>query len=295
MLKVSLATFALLLGASSARAQSCSVLVDDFTAIRTGSLPGETVVRDFNLLGGDYGKSDGASLTYTIDTTAKHVELTAGATENFWFAKFDRDSCFDLVTPKYQAIVFDLVAPAGSDFTMTLTQKTPDCVDRAGANSDSVYVPLTKYITPNGQKQTVTVPFSDFATNLAGQPFDMVHLKDWTIVGVKPVGTKMQLSNLLLTRACNGTLPSSTASTVSATGTATSSLPSTATGTATGSVPVSTGIPSSSAGASSSSTKTATATETPKTPGSNVTSGASGLGANGVLIAAAALGVAVAL
>ncbi|TPX65097.1 hypothetical protein SpCBS45565_g05375 [Spizellomyces sp. 'palustris'] len=293
MFKVSLATFALLLGASSARAQSCSVLVDDFTAIRTGSLPGETVVRDFNLLGGDYGKSDGASLTYTIDTTAKHVELTAGAAENFWFAKFDRDSCFDLVAPQYQAIVFDLVAPAGSDFTMTLTQKTPDCKDRAGANSDSVYVPLTKYITPNGQKQTVTVPFADFKNNLAGQPFDMVHLKDWTIVGVKPVGTKMQLSNLLLTRACNGTLPSSTASTVSATGTATSSLPSTTI--ATGSVPASTGTSSPSTGASSTSTKSATATDTPKAPGSNVTSGASGLGASGVLIAAAALGVAAAL
>ena len=65
---------------------------------------------------------------------------------------------------------------------------------------DSVYHPLSKYITPNGQKQTVTLPLSDFATNLRGGKFDMARLKDWTIVNLVPANrrTAFIISNLKL-------------------------------------------------------------------------------------------------
>lgn len=94
---------------------------------------------------------------------------------------------------------------------MTLTQKTPDCKDRVPGQSDSTYVPITKYVTPNGTKQSVVVPFSDFATNLQGQPFDMNHLKDWTIVGVTPEGAKLRISNLVLKGDCPPGTPISSA------------------------------------------------------------------------------------
>lgn len=91
--KISFTAFGLLLTFSLVSAQACTpdILVDDFSANRKGALPGETLIRDLNLLGGDYGKSAGDTMTYEINTQERYIELTAGKNapeNNFFFGKF---------------------------------------------------------------------------------------------------------------------------------------------------------------------------------------------------------------
>ncbi|KAI9138535.1 hypothetical protein BKA69DRAFT_1091121 [Paraphysoderma sedebokerense] len=175
------------------------ILVDDFVQNIRAPLPGETFVRDINLLSGDYGKSDGASLSYTIDTTNRWVRIIPGETENYWFAKFDAPACYNL-TGIY-AMAFDLRSPVGSTFEMTLTQHAPDCVTRT---EDSVYLPITRYVVPNGGWQRVIVPFVDFGINLAGTAFDFAHLKDWTGVRFAPLNAVFDITNIRLLKQCTG-------------------------------------------------------------------------------------------
>jgi hypothetical protein len=80
---------------------------------------------------------------------------------------------------------FDIESPVGSDFYIALTQKTSDCSARS---TDSVYTKLSNYVVPNGSKQTAVVPFSNFTSNLLGQPFDLRYLKDITFVNLIPAG-----------------------------------------------------------------------------------------------------------
>lgn len=204
-----------------------NALVDDYSKITPGFLPNDPDPKQFNLLGGDYGQ---AGAPFEIQTDKKQVEITIGSanvgqpepeanpgtapTTNYWFAKFDQVACFDLTG--YSAIQFDLIAPAGVDANFTMTQKSADCKSRL---VDSVYTPLTKYITPDGTKKTVTLPLSDFSKNLVGGDFDFAHLKDWTIVNLKPVGAKIQISNMVLV----GCQTSASAPTASGSSTATAS------------------------------------------------------------------------
>lgn len=99
---------------------------------------------------------------------------------------------------------------------------------------DSVYHPLTKYITPNGERQTVTLPLADYAVNLAGNPFDFVHLKDWTIVNMAPADAVFYMSNLMLKGGPIGCVaPTTTAATTATTTGLSTGTVSTATRTAT--------------------------------------------------------------
>ncbi|KAI8921597.1 hypothetical protein BC831DRAFT_506637 [Entophlyctis helioformis] len=161
-------------------------LVDDFAANRMVTLlpidGGDQ--RPGNLMGGDYGA---VGATFVVDTTAKEVVLTStNGTSNFWFAKFDIGACFDLTG--YYAIAFDI--------------RSANCSVRL---VDSDYLPLSKYITPDGTKKTVIQPLTDFAKNIEGGPFDFVHLKDWTMVDMKPQGAVFRLSNLRLIGGCSPT------------------------------------------------------------------------------------------
>ncbi|KAJ3162220.1 hypothetical protein HDU88_006703 [Geranomyces variabilis] len=187
------------------------LVVDDFTTPHAGVLPlrGETATRDLNQLGGDYGKS-ATGMTVSIGTDGASITPTnpAGA---FFFFKADAIACFDLTN--MNSLAFDIIAPAGGSFDIGLTQKSADCHERVGGesgSSDSPYVPLTKYITPNGQKQTVVVPFQDIKGT-----FDFAHTKDVTFINWKPQGAKFLMSNIRLRRACNGNGPNGTNTTVS--------------------------------------------------------------------------------
>lgn len=198
------------------------VLVDDFSKITTGTLPGDAAIKEFNLLGGDYGA---AGAPFTITPASKSMTITAqtadignpepqanpgaAATFNYWFTKFDLNACFDLTG--YTAISFDLVAPTGSDMNFTMTQKNPTCsTGNTTRLVDSVYKPLSAYFRPDGTKKTVVLPFADYKTNLAGGEFDFVHLKDWTIVNLVPANAVFTMSNLKLVGNCaapSGTSP----------------------------------------------------------------------------------------
>ncbi|KAL2914086.1 hypothetical protein HK105_206344 [Polyrhizophydium stewartii] len=215
-----LASALALAAAAAAQAPTCGpdVVVDDFAKTQSAVIGGES--RPVNLLGGDYGAQ---GVTWSIDTAKRAVVLTAGTanigvpepqanpgtapTVNYWFAKFDAGACFDLT--KFTAIEFDLVGPAGSDMNFTLTQKAANCADRL---VDSAYNPLSKYLRMDGTKKHVSLPLKDFATNLVGGKYDMLHLKDWTAVNIVPAGAVFELSNLVL-KGCAGAAPSASAST----------------------------------------------------------------------------------
>jgi hypothetical protein len=195
-------------------------LIDDFSRLNQGNLPGDPTPRLFNLVGGDYGE---LGAPFVIRPSERLMEITIGSenvgqpepesnpgttpTFNYWFAKFDLPACFDLTG--YSAIQFDLLAPAGVNMNFTMTQRSADCQIRL---LDSIYHPLTRYSTPDGTKKTITLPLSDYATNLRGGRFDFRYLKDWTIVNLSPVGARVQISNLML-RGCLNTTTSSTVGT----------------------------------------------------------------------------------
>lgn len=195
--------------------QSCGpdVIIDDFSVIRAGWL--DNLPKSFNALGGDYG-SLGAP--FTIDTTNKSLRIQARSypvgipeaqanpgtapTFNYWYAKFDRAACFD--SSIFSGLSFDIIAPFGSDMNFTMTQMSPNCSYRL---VDSQYQLLSKYITPDGTKQTVFLPFSDFSINLNGSRFDFEHLKDWTLVNLGPEGSEFVLSDLKLVGGPVGCIP----------------------------------------------------------------------------------------
>ena len=182
---------------SAAAAQQCTpdLLIDDFAKIDQHDYEGAQ--RYFNLVGGDYGQ---VGIDATYDTVNKRVKLTSTAADNFWFSKFDLQACFNL--KGYTAIQFDFEAPAGTDTSFTLTQKSADCVDRL---VDSAYVGLGQPM--DGTKKKITLPLSAFSKNLNGTDFDFDHLKDWTLVG-----TTAYFSNFVLKGNCDVPPTTTTAS-----------------------------------------------------------------------------------
>jgi hypothetical protein len=170
------------------------VLIDDFATKEQKYF--DNANRWINKLGGDYG-TDAAS-TFDIDTTSRVLTMIprGNGTDSFFFAKYDQIACFDLT--KYSAFQFDLEAPVGAQGAFTLTQTNPACTARVD-DGDSVYIGLENYYKNDGTKQTITLPFIDFARRSKdGQPFDMVHLKDWTFVSMVPTNQPFKFSNMRL-------------------------------------------------------------------------------------------------
>ncbi|KAJ3365383.1 hypothetical protein HDU91_002218, partial [Kappamyces sp. JEL0680] len=100
--------------------------------------------------------------------TADSTHPGAPTAHNYWYVKLDAKACYNL--SPYSAIQFDLKGPAGTNFGITLTQKSANCSTRL---VDSVYKNLTDYVTMDGTKKTVTLPVKDFSTNLLGAGFDL--------------------------------------------------------------------------------------------------------------------------
>ncbi|KAJ3164451.1 hypothetical protein HDU88_005328 [Geranomyces variabilis] len=190
------------------------ITVDNFTNPHKEVLPlvGETKPRDVNMLGGDYGWTDTTPPAVAVNITTAGASVSIlDASKGFFFFKFDAGACYDLTN--INSLVFDLVAPVGGSFDMGLTQKSADCHQRVGGesgSSDSPYVPLTKYITPNGKKQTVVLPFQDVKGT-----FDFAHLKDVTFINWKS-SAPFIFSNIRLRRSCKNNGPMGTNTTVSA-------------------------------------------------------------------------------
>lgn len=111
------------------------------------------------------------------------------------------------------------MAAPGTTASITYTQMSADCRRRV-TDSDSTYIPLSRYYTTPGQIQTVTLPFVEFTQNVKGSRFDMMHLKDFTIVDVKPLRQPIYFRNMRLVGGCAGpnvtrTMTSSMATTTS--------------------------------------------------------------------------------
>ncbi|KAJ3245069.1 hypothetical protein HDU77_009595 [Chytriomyces hyalinus] len=94
----------------------------------------------------------------------------------------------------------EIIAPAGSDFNITLTQWIPSTNTRG---IDSKYRLLSSYITPNGKPQTLRIMWQDYSTNLLGQPFDLTNLKDLTLVNLAPIGAVFTFTKLTLLGTCS--------------------------------------------------------------------------------------------
>ncbi|KAI9335513.1 hypothetical protein BDR26DRAFT_865878 [Obelidium mucronatum] len=233
-------------------AQSCQqdVLVDDFRARNASMFRQQplTLIEDgkvvstgcdtntgfngcnktLNLMGGDFGDSGAAEVLSvgSLDITAGNNSAVVGSFEadarpntavtiNYWFTKFNWENDFDL-TP-YSGMSLDFIAPIGSDFNITLTQWIPS-VNKRGI--DSQYRVLSSYVVPNGKPQTLNLKWTDFGTNLNGQPFDLKHLKDVTFVNFVPVGAVFKFTKMTLTGTCGGNggaAPKTTGAVVAAT------------------------------------------------------------------------------
>lgn len=202
--------------------QSCTqdILEDDMRTPRpytngTGFNGGPTEQNltlgvSFNLVDADYGEAGvpyvytNGSMTLTIDTISSvytpnlTINPYTADTFNYWYTKFDTKACFNAT--QYSGVEIVGTFPSGLNFNITFTQKANDCVARA---IDSQYRLLTSYITPNGQAgQVLYVPFSDFATNLVGQPYDFTHLKDFTLVNMTPRGAVVTFNRITVKGTC---------------------------------------------------------------------------------------------
>ncbi|KAJ3208437.1 Annexin A13 [Dinochytrium kinnereticum] len=122
---------------------------------------------------------------------------------NYWFTKFNWEQDFDLT--RFYGLEMDLIAPPNSDFSITLTQWQPFTTPPS-RGIDSVYKQMTDYMKPTGTKQTLRFSWSDYAMNLNGRPFDLKHLKDLTLVDLKPAGAVFYISRITLLGNCSVTL-----------------------------------------------------------------------------------------
>jgi hypothetical protein len=249
----------LLLSGGSLVAAQCyqDLLVDDFSRNRIIFFDGAD--RLVNLLDADYG-TESPLTTMTVDTRARTMTVVPGTAEAFFFAKYNQLACFDLT--RYTAFEFELEAPANAEAAFTLTQSNRQCTARVEPG-DSVYHPLSRYYTP-GRRQLVRLPFSDFAINVLGGPFDMEHLKDWTMVSMKPIGARFVFRNMRLigNRAGCSRTSTTTSSRTTTTTTTTSSRTTTSTCTTTTTSLVHTVVPSVSSANTGSGYSQATPTTT---------------------------------
>ncbi len=132
------------------------------------------------------------------DTSEAWTHPGMANSHNYWYVKFDLYACFDL--EPFSALQFDLLAPSNAEMTFVMTQKAANCSTRL---IDSQYQPLSKYMKPDGTKKTLVLPLADFGMNVVGGRFDMKHLKDFTIIDIKPNDFKFQISNMILKGACS--------------------------------------------------------------------------------------------
>ena len=96
-------------------------------------------------------------------------------------------------------------------------------------DADSVYIPLSRYYKTPGRKSVVRIPFTDFEENVKGGKFDFAHLKDWTMVAMKPQGGRFIFGNMKLLGGPLGCIPTTNPQTTTTTTTTTSSSQPTAT------------------------------------------------------------------
>ncbi|KAJ3075982.1 hypothetical protein HK102_005503 [Quaeritorhiza haematococci] len=172
-----------------------------------------------NLQGGKFGDS-GDNVDFKVVDGRVEINV-AGPGDNFWFFTSDNtpdNPCIDL--SPYEALAFDLQAPATADIQITFTQKLADCTTRG---ADAIYVPLARFCGGfDGTTKQCTIPFkTTFSKNINGTDYDFIHHKDVTLVDIKPVGTTIFVDNIRwLGQGCSA---NSTAGTATSTATATAS------------------------------------------------------------------------
>lgn len=71
-----------------------------------------------------------------------------------------------------------------------------------------MYVSVSDFVVPNGEMQDLTMPIKTFLDrsepDKVPNPFDLVHLKDFTFVDMKPVGAEWKIHHLELVGDCHG-------------------------------------------------------------------------------------------
>lgn len=93
----------------------------------------------------------------------------------------------------------DITSPPGSNWLYTLTQRSSDCKRRL---VDSNYVSSSSYDPTNGNRNTVFVPYGDVSGNIDGGKFDFVHMKDTTLVNMRPVGATFYIHRMAIRGTC---------------------------------------------------------------------------------------------
>ncbi|KAJ3134928.1 hypothetical protein HDU90_004253 [Geranomyces variabilis] len=118
------------------------------------------------------------------------ADATSYSTQNSWYSTLSK-FCFDINL--YSAVAFDLVAPPGSDFFVSLVSYDSGC---NAAVATTTYVRVSDYTIMDGQNRTVNIPIKDL------NPSNSKFVKTLLFSNLAPKNTVFYLDNVLLKRRC---------------------------------------------------------------------------------------------
>ncbi|KAJ3146544.1 hypothetical protein HDU86_008476 [Geranomyces michiganensis] len=130
---------------------------------------------------------------YTTDQRLKMQtgpDSTSFSTRNSWYTTLSK-FCFDVTT--YSDVTFDLIAPPGSDFFVSLVSYDSDC--KTPANT-ATYVRVSDYTITDGRNRTVSIPIKDL------NPKNSKFVKTLVFSNLSPKNAIFYLDNVLLTKRC---------------------------------------------------------------------------------------------
>ncbi|KAJ3174847.1 hypothetical protein HDU87_006639 [Geranomyces variabilis] len=130
---------------------------------------------------------------YTTDQRLKlqtDGDPTSYSMQNSWYSTLSK-FCFDISV--YSTVTFDLVAPPGSDFFVSLVSYDSGC---NAALATTTYIRVSDYIIIDGKNRTVNIPIKDL------NPANSKNVKTLLFSNLAPENTVFYLDNVLVKRRC---------------------------------------------------------------------------------------------
>ncbi|KAJ3178462.1 hypothetical protein HDU87_003536 [Geranomyces variabilis] len=130
---------------------------------------------------------------YTIDGRLL-IQTDAGptsySTKNNWYSTLSK-FCFDISL--YTTVTFDLVAPVGSDFFVSLVSSDSACVTPV---STTTYVRVSDYVPMDGRNHTVNIPIADL------NPTNSKYVQTLLFSNLSPGNAAFWIDNVIVKRRC---------------------------------------------------------------------------------------------
>ncbi|KAI8920384.1 hypothetical protein DFJ77DRAFT_527822 [Powellomyces hirtus] len=118
-------------------------------------------------------------------------DITSYATRNYWYTTLAK-YCFDVA--QYTFVTFDLVAPRGSDFFISLLAMDAKCSTQ---QPTSTFLRISDYTTLDGTNRSVAIPIADFQPALGGQFVQSLYLSN-----LAPKATTFYIDNIVFNKRC---------------------------------------------------------------------------------------------